>query len=113
MAGLIDPIYKIMCDYGHTFLGIAIALILSNIFSRIRIPTFVLKPIFFLDSISYEGYLVHQFFILGVFSFLHFFDSSVIAIIAIFLVTFILGSVIKLTSEKIKQMLLYKNIRYY
>lgn len=103
MTGHINSIYNIMCDYGHVFFGISIVLIFLDIFKHIRVPAFAWKPISFLDSISYEGYLVHQFFILGTFSLLNFIDLPVIAVIAIFTVTFVLGSALKFVSGKIKQ----------
>lgn len=105
ITGYIKSMYDIICDYGHTFLGVAIVLLLLAIFRHIRMCEVVLKPISFLDSVSYEGYLVHQFFIFGAFSFLRIIDLPIVAVAAIFAITFALGSVIKLVSRKIKYIL--------
>lgn len=67
-----DGIYKsgfqLFCDYAHTFLGIAIFIILRRVFQKFLengCLSGLLKIIKLSDQYSYEGYLVHQFFILG------------------------------------------------
>ncbi len=103
MTGIIDIFFNIMCDYGHTFLGVSIVLLLLDIFRGRMIPLFVMKPIAFLDFISYEGYLVHQFFILGAFSLLTIIAQPIIAIITIVIVTIICGLLIKLIANRVRQ----------
>lgn len=58
-----------------------------------------------MDSISYEGYLVHQFFILGPFSLLTIIDLQIIAIITIIVVILICGFSVKIISERLKILL--------
>lgn len=102
ITGIIGTLYKIMCDYGHTFLGISIVLILFTLFRGRNIPNFIMKPISFLDAISYEGYLVHQFFILGTFSLLAIIKNPIIAVIIIFVAIILSGSIVRLINVKIK-----------
>lgn len=104
-TGTMNTLFNIMCDYGHTFLGISIVLILIDVFRGQNVPHFIMKPIAFLDSISYEGYLVHQFFILGAFSLLTIIGQPIIAVIAIFGMIFAVGLFIKLVSEKMKRLI--------
>lgn len=98
-------LFNIMCDYGHTFLGISIVLILIDVLRGRNIPHFIMKPIAFLDAISYEGYLVHQFFILGAFSLLTIIGQPIIAVIVILSAIFAFGFFIKLVSEIIKRLI--------
>ena len=104
-TGAMRTLFIIMCDYGHTFLGISIVLILIDVFRGRNIPHFIMKPIAFLDSISYEGYLVHQFFILGAFSLLTIIGQPIIAVIVILNAIFAFGLFIKLVSEKVKHLI--------
>lgn len=94
-----------MFDYGHAFLGIAIVLFLLDVFKTRNIPNVIMKPIMFLDSISYEGYLVHQFFILGTFSLLNIINQQIIAVIAIFAVTLICGFIVRIISQEMKKLI--------
>lgn len=99
----ISTLFNIMCDYGHTFLGISIMLILLSIFRGRKIPHFIMKPIAFLDSISYDGYLVHQFFILGAFSLLAIISPPIIAVMAIFVLIIVCGTLTKLIANKVNR----------
>lgn len=101
-TGAMRTLFNIICDYGHTFLGISIVLILIDVLRGRNIPHFIMKPIVFFDSISYEGYLVHQFFILGAFSLLTIIGQPVIAVIVILSAIFAFGLFIKSVSEKVK-----------
>lgn len=105
LTGTVSTLFIIMCDYGHVFLGISIVLLLLDILKGRRFPNLVLKPILFLDSISYEGYLVHQFFIFGAFSLLTIIDQPIIAVTAIIIVVISLGFVVKQISQRLKQMI--------
>ena len=100
--GIISSLFNIMCNYGHAFLGISIVLFLMGILKERDIPCIIMPPIAFLDSISYEGYLIHQFFILGTFSLLSKIDQPIIAIMAIFLATFALGYFVKMIADRVK-----------
>lgn len=101
MAETVGALFNIVCDYGHVFLGVSIMLILLDTFRGRMIPYFIMKTIAFLDSISYEGYLVHQFFILGAFSLLTIIGQPILAIMAIFTVVFSCGFVLKLVNRKV------------
>lgn len=68
MSGNLEVIYKMFCDFGHTFLGTTIMLSLMSMLKGLAFPVVLKRTISFLDTISYEGYLVHQFCILGPFS---------------------------------------------
>ena len=102
LSETIHALFAIMYDYGHAFLGISFVLILLDVFRTRNIPNVIMKPMMFLDSISYEGYLVHQFFILGKFSLLAIIDLQIIAIITIFVVTLICGFSVKIISQQLK-----------
>lgn len=104
-TGAKRTLFHIMCDYGHTFLGISIVLILIDVFRGRNIPHFIMKQIAFLDSISYEGYLVHQFFIFGAFSLFAIIGQPIIAVIVILSTIFAFGFFIKLVSEKMKRLI--------
>ena len=58
-----------------------------------------------LALISYEGYLVHQFFIFGAFSLFAIIGQPIIAIIVILSTIFAFGLFIKLVSEKVKRLI--------
>lgn len=107
LNGRAKTIFAIACDFGHAFLGTSILLILLDLFRAFfnnrEAPEFLIKPINFLDSISYEGYLVHQFFIFGAFSLLDKIKVSVIAVITVFIVTFICGFLVKTANVKLKK----------
>jgi len=105
MPGIIGTLYNAMCDYGHTFLGIAIVVFLHDIFTKIEFPKLFLKPISFLDVISYEGYLVHQFFVFGPFSLFKIINQPIVTVMAIFAVTFCSGRIIKFISDGIKKLI--------
>lgn len=108
LSGVAGTLFDIMCDYGHVFLGITVFLILQNILKGRQIPRFIMNPVSFLDSISYEGYLVHQFFILGPFSLLTIIHQPIVAIIVISIVVLGLGFVVKEISQQLKK--LFKRI---
>lgn len=105
LRGTIRTLFVIMFDYGHAFGGISIVLILLDVFRTRNIPNVIMKPMMFFDSISYEGYLVHQFFILGTFSLLTIINQQLIAVIAIFTVTFICGFTVKIISQQLKSLI--------
>lgn len=100
-TGYIQKLYNIMCDYGHTFLGVSIVVLMLDIFRYYSIKR-VWKVIAVLDSISYEGYLVHQFLILGPMSILSIIKSPGLAIILIFVLTCSLGFIVKKIIERLK-----------
>ena len=104
LSGTIQTLSAIMFDYGHAFLGIAIVLFLLDVFKTRNIPNVIMRPIMFLDSISYEGYLVHQFFIFGTFSLLNIINQWIIAVIAIFAVTLICGFIVRIISKEMKKL---------
>lgn len=104
LSGVVGTLFNIMCDYGHVFLGITVFLILQDILKGRQIPRFIMNPVLFLDSISYEGYLVHQFFILGSFSLFMIIHQPIIAIILICIVVLGLGIVVKEISQQLKKM---------
>lgn len=105
LSGTIRKLSAVMFDYGHVFLGISIVLFLLDVFRTRNIPNVIMKPIMFLDSISYEGYLVHQFFILGTFSLLSIINQQIIAVIAIFAITLICGLAVKMISGCLKKLI--------
>lgn len=105
LSGTIRALSAIMFDFGHALLGISIVFVLLDVFRTQNISNVIMKPILFLDSISYEGYLVHQFFILGTFSLLTIIDSQIIAVITIFLVTLICGFTVKIISRYLKKLI--------
>lgn len=84
---------------------ISIVLILHDVFRIRNIPKVIMKPMMFLDSISYEGYLVHHFFILGTFSLLTIIDLQIVAVITIFVVTLICGFTVKIISQQLKKLI--------
>ena len=110
LTGLAKTLFGVMCNYGHTFLGISVVLIQLDIFRGRNIAHIVMRLINFLDFISYEGYLVHQFFILGPFSLLAVIGQPIIAVIVILFVTFFFGFFIKVISDRIKNVIKHKYI---
>jgi len=113
LSGSISALYDIMCDYGHVFLGITVFLLLQGILKGRQIPRIIMTPVSFLDSISYEGYLIHQFFILGEFSLLTIINQPIIAIIAIAIIVFFLGIFVKEISQPLMNRVLRTNINIY
>ena len=106
LSGAVSKVFNIMCDYGHVFLGITVFLILQDILKGRQISRFIMKPVSFLDSISYEGYLVHQFLILGAFSLLRIIAQPIMAIIMILVIVFGLGIVVNEISQWVKKYLI-------
>lgn len=105
LSATIQMLLAIMYDYGHTFLGITIVLILLDVFRTRIIPNVIMKPIMCLDYISYEGYLIHQFFILGTFSLLTIIDLQIVAVFTIFLITLICGITVKIITQQLKKLI--------
>lgn len=103
LTGTINSIFVVLCDYGHAFLGLSIFLLLSDVLKNVDIPKALMKPICFLDSISYEGYLIHQFFIFGAFSLFNIIEMPILSSIIVYILTFILASVLKVASGKLKE----------
>lgn len=107
-SGFARIFYSSMCDYGHVFLGVATVILLLDFFRELQIVNLP-KAITFLDSISYEGYLVHQFLILGPMSLLNFKYTKLnvlIIVMIIFLLTIIIALIIKEFEKKIKTIIL-------
>lgn len=78
--------YVIFCGYSHTFLGCGLFIIMKQIFSRIKYNNKSMKVLSISDNLSYDIYLVHQIFILGVFSLLKVTDVIIINILFTILV---------------------------
>ena len=64
-SGALSTLYGLWSRYNHVWLGVFLFLLLKRIFSDVPSDSRMLGM---LDSVSYETYLVHQFFILGPFS---------------------------------------------
>lgn len=62
-----NELYKIWCDFNHVWLGITLFWVLRYLFSGIKYSKhrMIERLLYISDNYSYEGYLVHQFFILG------------------------------------------------
>ena len=69
-------------------------------------PKIVKSIVAFLDSVSYEGYLVHQFFILGPLTVFNRMNSIPNAIIMIIIMTFTGGLIIKVLAQRIQNAIL-------
>lgn len=88
--------FQLFCNYSHVLLGIAIFILLRGIFQRLLklniIPHMPFNLFNISDKYSYEGYLVHQFFILGPMSLMNItiniYINILIALILIFILTF-------------------------
>ena len=64
-SGKMAVLYGFWRNYNHVWLGITIFIILKWLFDRCSISVTVKKVTSILEKYSYEGYLVHQFIILG------------------------------------------------
>ena len=100
--GELGNLYKVFCDYGHTFLGATLLIALLMFFRAVNMPKIAKSIVIFLDSVSYEGYLVHQFFILGPLTVFNRMNSIINAIIIIIIMTFIGGFIIKMLAQRIQ-----------
>ncbi len=67
LSDSLSQLYDLWARYNHVWLGVFLFLFLKHIFSNVGRGG---KFLSFADSVSYETYLVHQFFILGPFSLL-------------------------------------------
>ena len=103
LTGTIGTLFNTMCNYGRAFLGTSLVLILLDVFRALSIPHPIMKVVAFLDSISYEGYLVHQFFIFKAFSLLTVIEQPIIAIAVLLALTAACGLFVKKLQIKIKQ----------
>lgn len=102
----LGSLYKVFCDYGHTFLGATLLIALLMFFRTVNMPKIVKSIVAFLDSVSYEGYLVHQFFILGPLTVFNRMNSIPNAIIMIIIMTFTGGLIIKVLAQRIQNAIL-------
>ena len=87
-----NELYKIWCDFNHVWLGITLFWVLRYLFSNYNYSKHrILERILIIsDNFSYEGYLVHQFFILGPLSLMsltRFIPLNIIIIIALILLS--------------------------
>lgn len=94
-----NTFYEMWCNFNHVWLGISLFVLLKHFFKSMHLEKYVsLKRILdYSDKYSYEGYLVHQFMILGPLSLMCLTPSTAlnicIIIFMIFAFAFILKSV--------------------
>lgn len=92
-------LFQVFCDYSHAFLGIAIFAVLSYIlkclFGKRNPPKMVDFIVKLSDEYSYEGYLVHQFFILGPMTMMHLTNCIGVNILAILITTLLFSFLLK------------------
>lgn len=79
----------LICDYGHVMLGTSIFIILYKFLCRINVKNNSI--LYYSDKYSFYIYLVHQIFILNVFSLLNLTDYLIVNIIIIIVVSNIFG----------------------
>ena len=98
-------IFQIFCDYSHTLLGIAIFVILREIFQNLLKRNASLYSLFNIfkisDKYSYEGYLVHQFLILGPMSLMNITPYVYVNVLVVLTITFTLAFFVKGTENYI------------
>ena len=98
--------FQLFCDYAHTFLGVAIFIILRKLFGVVvdkKVFSRFLGIIRISDKYSYEWYLVHQFFILGPMSLMNLTDYLLTNIAAIVLVVCFTSYILKITVNYIEK----------
>ena len=90
------------CNYSHVLLGVAIFVILKAIFdSYIRGQKIIKKAGEYIDRVTYECYLVHQFLILGPLSLMELFDNKLLNVAVIIVLTAVMGYSVHVVSTKI------------
>lgn len=96
-------IFQLFCNYSHSLLGIAIFVLLRAILQSLLKRNISLYSLFDLfkisDDYSYEGYLVHQFFILGPMSLMNITSNVYVNVLAILTITFTLAFFIKIAEN--------------
>lgn len=108
-------LFQVFCDYSHAFLGVSIFVVLRYILKYLlekRNPTKIVDFIVELsDKYSYEGYLIHQFFILGPMTLMHLTNCTGVNILVVLITTFILTFLLKNCEHFIFKIINRKEIR--
>jgi peptidoglycan/LPS O-acetylase OafA/YrhL len=97
LDGILLKFFYIYHDYIHAFLGITLTLIMLKV-----LPSIKNKVIDYLSGLSFHIYLVHQIFILGVFSLLNIKYGIILSIAVIFALSNILYFIFKYINSKVK-----------
>ena len=96
-------VFQLFCNYSHSLLGIAIFVLLRAILQSLLKRNISLYSLFDLfkisDNYSYEGYLVHQFFILGPMSLMNITSNIYVNVFVILTITFTLAFFIKIAEN--------------
>ena len=67
-TGTLESVWNLFCNFNHVWLGLVIFIIVHDIFSKNVIKgNWIIRILDVSDKYSYDGYLVHQFLILGPF----------------------------------------------
>lgn len=89
LPNITDQFKTLICDYGHVMLGSSLFIILYKFLCRINVKDNLVLS--YSDKYSFYIYLVHQIFILNVFSLLNLTDYLIVNIIIIIVVSNIFG----------------------
>lgn len=102
-----EALFIRFCNYAHVFLGCTFFLLIYSVFSKKKIKNkYILKVCDTVDDISYECYLVHQFFILGPFSLMNSTKNMGLNISLIWVLILIFGITVHEISIFLKEKLL-------
>lgn len=99
--GTIETVYNLWCNYNHVWLGITIFVVLKSILDNIHIPAWLIKITNFSDHYSYEGYLVHQFFIIGPMSLMSLTKSLTLNIIIILFLILVFSYLLNVMKQSV------------
>lgn len=95
-------LYDKFCDYNHVFLGISIFYLLYFLFGKLDYENKILQILCeSSDKLSYECYLVHQFFILGPLSLMKLTPFVKVNIVIIFFCIFFTGCIVSILKNYI------------
>lgn len=104
--GKFNLIYGRFCDFSHVALGIGIFLILRDVFNacyKNNYPKRLVKVLAVTDSLCFDIYLVHEFFITGPFSLMSITQYKIVNMVLVLIVILVLAFVVNKLSKNIQQ----------
>lgn len=104
--GKFNLIYGRFCDFSHVALGIALFLILRDVFNscyKNNYPKRLVKVLAVTDSLCFDIYLVHEFFITGPFSLMSITKYKMTNIVLVVIVIIVMGFLVNKLSKVIHQ----------
>lgn len=99
--GMLASVYNLWCNYNHVWLGITLFNIIKRILDNIKVPKWIIRVTDWSDKYSYEGYLVHQFMIIGPMSIMALTDNLFLNVLFILVLIMVFSRILNLMEQPV------------